>query len=856
MAKSTKGTRNKKVESNSFIAKFNIEDILPQKYHVLAVLLVIIILFLAFLNPLYFGGKTFESGDIIAGAAMYPYIQNHHGGFTLWNPFIFCGLPAYATGTQFAWFNLIAVVFTAIRSAFSYFFSVDYAKWGFYLIILAFTSFLFMKYITKNSLVSLFTALSTSFSTGLIVFLYIGHVTKLTSIAWYPLIFLMLLRLKEKVRITDFFILIITMQLYLEGFHVQIIYYTFLAVGIYFLYFFLRAITRKDTILRNQILKSAGVFVIASVIALLIQSDSISQIYQYTPYSTRGGKSIVEKEGTSDNPSSSAYYEYHTMWSFSPQEMLTFIVPSYYGFGNSTYSGPLSQDQPVDVNTYFGQMEFVDVAMYMGVLIFFLGIFGVFTCWKDPYVRFLTLLSGIALIVSFGKNLPVLFNLFFYYLPLFNKFRVPSMILVLLQLSFPILAGYGLMKIISLKREKDVKLIKIIKNLAFVITLLFVISLMLNNSISDWFVDRVNEYAGSLQQSQPQLSQQFIALAQYIAEMFTKDLLVAFGILTIAFWSAYAYINSKISQDILTLILVALTIFDLFRIDARGEKYVNNPDINKLFKIPDYVSVIRNQDDKDPFRILNIKQDRSLGSISNNSNYNAHFLLEDFYGYSGIKPRSYQDLMDVIGSPVNQTLWRMLNVKYIIADQQIPFPGLVPIFQSGKEIVYKNNEALPRVYFVNNVSKISDDLNMLKEIKDNAFDPKGKAFVNEDIPNIDVPDSTARINITKYDDEKIDISAKASGNNFLFLGDTYIPTGWKATIDGNRTKIYKTDHGFMGIVVPRGKHEIQFQYAPTSFYLSEYLVLSLSSVVLLGLVISIAVELIKKNRIKNSHISA
>ena len=316
MAKTTKGTRNKKTESNSFIAKFNLDELLPQKYHLLAVILVIVILFLAFLNPLYFGGKTFESGDIISSRSMLPYAQNHTDGFTLWNPLIFCGMPAYAIGSGYTWFNLIYVVFTSVRTLFASFFSVEYAMWSFYLIILAITSFLLMKKLTKNTLVSIFTAIATSFSTGLIVFLYIGHVTKLTSIAWYPLIFLMLLRMKEKFRLIDFFILIITFQVFIQGFHVQIIYYTIFSVVIYFLYFLIRALIKKDTLLRNQILKSIGITFIAALIALLIQSDNITQIYQYTPYSTRGGKSITETANSSSNASSSAYYEYHTMWSF------------------------------------------------------------------------------------------------------------------------------------------------------------------------------------------------------------------------------------------------------------------------------------------------------------------------------------------------------------------------------------------------------------------------------------------------------------------------------------------------------------------------------------------------------------
>ncbi len=855
MAKTTQHRQQKKVGNQSVLSRFNFEEILPQKFHVLAVMLVIIILFLAFLNPLYFGGKTFESGDIIAGTAMYPAIQNHSDGFTLWNPYIFCGMPAYAIGTQFPWFNLIADIFTGIRSAFSSFASVDYAKWGFYLIILAITSFLLMKYLTKNILVSLFTAIATSFSTGLIVFLFIGHVTKLTSIAWYPLMFLILLRMKEKIRLIDFLVLIIAIQLFLQGFHVQIIYYTFFAVAIYFIYFFVRALIKKQSELRIQILKSVGVFITATIIATLIQSDSITQTYQYTQYSTRGGKSIVEKATSNENPSSSAYYEYHTMWSFSPGEVLTFIVPSYYGFGNSTYEGPLTRNQPYFLNTYFGQMEMVDVAMYMGVLVFFLGLFAIFTLWKDPFVRFLTLLSAIALLVSFGKNFSPLFDLLFYYLPLFNKFRVPSMMLVLVQLSFPVLAGFGLMKIISLRETKEKRAINIIRNAAILFTAVFILSLLLKGSISDWFTGRISDYVSSIQQTNAQEAQNFTALSPYITDMFTGDLLIAFGILGIAFWSAYFYINSKISKDMLVVVVIVLTVFDLFRIDARGEKYVDSPDIKNLFQKPDYVTAIKKQNDKEPFRILNVKQDGSLGSLNRNSNFSVYFQLEDLYGYSGIKPRAYQDIIDVLGSPVNPTLWRMLNVKYIIADQQIPFPGFEPIYQNGKEVVYKNDNALPRIYYVNHV-ETKPGLEILNEIKSNSFDPKNLAFVDSKLPQVDIPDSTASINISEYKDETISLNVNASGNNFLFLGDTYMPFGWKAYIDGNRTEIYRANHDFMGIVVPKGKHKIVFNYAPTSFFVSKYLALSLSSLVVIGLLITVAFELIKKRKIKSQSANA
>ncbi|MCL5027892.1 MAG: YfhO family protein, partial [Bacteroidetes bacterium] len=707
-------------------------------------------------------------------------------------------------------------------------------------------SFLLMRYLTKNTLVSLFTALSAAFSTGIIVFLYIGHVTKLTSLCMFPLVFLLLFRMKEKIRLIDFLLLIVTVQLMLQGFHAQIIFYIFFSIAIYFIYFFIRALYKKEKDNQKNLLKTTGLFAVAAIIALLIQADNITQIYQYTPYSTRGGKSIAEKSASTDNPSSSEYYDYHTMWSFSPGEVLTFIVPSYYGFGGSTYEGQLSNNQAVDVNTYFGQMPFVDVAMYMGVIIFILGLFALITRWREPIVQFFGILALISLLISFGKNFPVLFDLLFYHLPYFDKFRVPSMILVLVQLSFPILAGLGLMKIISLKEFKDNRTIKIIKNSAFVFTGLFILSLVLKGTISDWFIGRVSDYTTVIQQSQPQMAQQFTALSSYMSDMFTSDLLIALALLAITFWLAYSYINSKISRDIFAVAVIALTILDLFRIDSRGEKYVDNPDIKNMFNTPDYVTAIKKQNDKEPFRMLNIKQDRSLGSFNNNSNYNAYFMLEDFYGYSGIKPRSYQDLMDVVG-PVNQTLWRMLNVKYIVSDQQIPLPGFESIYQQGKEIVYKNDNALPRTYFVDKVES-QPDLEVLNDIKANSFDPKNVAFVDGAVPQVNKPDSTATVNISEYKDETMALNVKATGNNFLFFGDTYLPTGWKAYIDGNKTEIYKVNHGFMGIVVPNGQHKVEFVYAPTSFYISKYLALTLSSLVMLGLIFTVLYE-IKKSKL-------
>ena len=318
--------------------------------------------------------------------------------------------------------------------------------------------------------------------------------------------------------------------------------------------------------------------------------------------------------------------------------------------------------------------------------------------------------------------------------------------------------------------------------------------------------------------------------------MFIADARLAFFFSAAVFGLIYAYYKSKLSADIMLIGITLLVIIDLVRIDLRGETYVNYSDIEQKFNKPEYISAIESFNDKSTFRILNLKQDGSLGSVQQNSNYNAYFLLQDLYGYSGIKPRGFQDYMDVLGTPANQTLWRMANVKYLVFDSQVNSPGLRLAYSGNKTYVYQNDNALPRAYFVNLVESLPA-IEILNLVKNNGFDPRNIAYVEEKDLVVDVPDSTAYVNIEKYGDEKIILDVSASGNNFLFLGDTYMPAGWKAYVDGEETTVYRANHNFRGIIVPDGKHKVEFIYLPESFVITKYTALTLSSLTILGLLI-------------------
>lgn len=846
--KTPKSIKPVREDKANFVSDFSLGRYIPEKFQILVFVLVILALFLYFFSPIYFGGKTFQSGDIITSMSAKSYLDNHQGEYTLWNPYIFGGMPAYAISVGFKWFNLVYVIITEVRNIFSSPFAVDYAKWSFYLLVLAYTMFTFFYLQTKNKLVSLLIGVSTSFSTGLIVFLFIGHVTKLTALWVFPVLFLLLFNFQKRIKWLEIFLLIFFMDAMFLGWHVQIIFYIFFAVMIYFIYFFLRSFRIKDNLLTAQLYKSLAIFIIAVFIGLLIQSDNLTQVYEYTPFSTRGTESIIEKQTGPTKQSESDFYQYATNWSFSPGEVLTFIIPSYYGFGKSTYQGPLSQNQPVEVNTYFGQMPFVDVAMYMGVIIFFLALFAMITDWTNPLVRFFTILSVIALLISFGRTFPLIYDLMFNYFPFFDKFRVPSMILVLVQMSFPILAGLGLMKIISLKEVPDKKIENIIRNSFYILAGIFVLTLLLGSPIKDWFISRAAQ--------DPQKGARLQAIHDYMGDMFLSDIRLAFFFASATFGLAFAFVNRKLSADLMVITIIVFVVIDLFRINNRGETFTDYSNIEQQFVKPDFIKAIEDTGDKSVFRVLNLKQDGSIGSLNQNANYLSYFLMYDIYGYSGIKPRAIQDYYDILGSPANPTFWRMLNVKYIVFDKEINSPDLQLIYSGNKSFVYLNKNALPRVYLVHQVNSKSGS-EVINLVKNTQFDPAYIAFTEEEVSGIEAPDSTASVRIEKFDDELIQLDVNASGNNFLFIGDTYmtgetdykifkVHTGWKAFIDGVETKIYRTNHAFRGIVVPEGQHIVELSYQPESFVISKYLSLTFSSIIMLGLVAGIGFNLRKK----------
>lgn len=838
----SKTTPKKKTPQRLTATRKSLSERISEKKLSIILQSALVLIIAAFFTPVFFGGKMFQSGDILSQLS-YRSLYNEAGPI-LWDPYIFCGMPVFGNP---GWYDILMKIFILVRDTAIGIFSSPHAAYTIYLMILSVGVFQLTKHLTKNSLVSFIAGIAAAFSSGLITLIYIGHVNKISTLCLFPFIFLYLLKLDEKFSLRYMLYLIIAVYFLFSQWHIQIIYYVYFSLGLFFLYFIIFRLIKKESESVKKLLITFVVFAfIATPIALSMNYYRIMRMYEYNPFSTRGEKSVVDIARQNTAQAGSDLYQYNTSWSFSPEEVLTFFVPSYYGYGASTYNGPLTNNQDADVNTYFGQMPLVDTAQYMGAAVLLLAILSIIINRKDRFVQFLSVLSGIVLLISFGKNFSLVFDIMYYYAPFFSTFRVPSMILNILQVTVPILAALGLKKIID---SPDTLRQPIVKYAALAGSGLFVLFLILKGSLTDWFISRVSAHAAALGPKSG-LAQQFTALSGYMADMFTGDLLISIALMTLTLWIIYLMLSKKLGVDAGLLVIAALIIFDLARIDVRPARYIDKDILEGQFVKPDYITAIESQNDKEPYRILNLKQDGSLGSFNQNVNFHVYFQEEDFYGYSGLKPRSYQDLMDVVG-PVNPTMWNMLNVKYIIIDKPTRELGLEPIFAGQTSAAHINKSYLPRAFFVETVQKATD-MEVLQALRQNSFNPRKTAYAEEDL-KVDKADTTAKAMITKYERESLEIKTETSGDNLLFIGNTFVAgnnkvlssvginssVGWKAMIDGKETKIYKINSGFMGVIVPKGVHTVILTYAPDTFYFGRNITLIISILIILGIIYTI-----------------
>ncbi len=806
---------------------------IPKKYQHPVMILLLILLFGVFFYEAWFDEKVFIAADNIASQSYLPYRESviEDGEQPLWMPYLFSGMPGFASLFVNAdrWYDLTREVFVTVMRGYRGFFGgSDVFRVVFYHLMLALALYFLIHYKVRNAYIALFAAASFSFGMGIIIWIMAAHNIKALSFAIFPLMLLFAEMMKERIKLWHIVVLTIGIHIGFTAHHIQMFYYAYLGMGIYFAFFIIRNLIKKISIWNY--VRVGLVIAGCSIVAFLMSSDRYLSTWEYNQYSQRGAPPVgaVDEE----EPSGGGLdYDYATGWSFSPQEITTFFIPSFYGFGNWKYQGPLTNYEEVIVNTYFGQMPFTEQPLYMGIILLALAFVGAIMYRKEPFIQYLLILAAISLLISFGRNFPILYDLFYHYAPLFDSFRVPSMILIVFHTCIAIFAAYGLMGLYEkLKANKPQPIPLWLRRTLVSVGVLFVLSLIGRGTFE-------SAYIGMIEASGRPVPPQ---LFSWVYEQMMTDLSFNLGLLVASFGLlAYSFRTSP--QFIIIIgVVTILSIADLWRISYRPMHYQPAEAWEQVYRATDAVQYVKNDDDL--FRIARLQQGRPAGD-----NQMAYHLLQDIYGYHPAKIRVYQDMLDEAGIN-NPFVWNILNVKYVITDEPRTEPHFEEVFR-GEQIVYENTARQPRAWFVES-TEVRRGIDILREMREGAFDPSATAYLNEPLgTKITAPDENSSVEITDYGVHSITADITASDTHFLVLSEVYYPPGWRAFLDGEEIDIIQTNHFQRGMVIPEGMHKFEMVFESSRFETGKMITLITNILLLiLGVVVIVNFYLNKSKR--------
>ena len=555
-------------------------------------------------------------------------------------------------------------------------------------------------------------------------------------------------------------------------------------------------------------------------------------MYQYSKYSIRGASPIVQTQQEQTKSGGGLGYQYATAWSFGPQEMITFFIPSFYGFGQYEYNGPLTGGQPQQIYTYFGPEPFTDAPEYMGVIVLLLAFIGFMRNRKKPFVIFSLIVAIFSLFIAFGKEFPLIFNLMFYHFPFFNKFRDPDMILVLVQFFVAFLAAFGIDAVYEARKNGDMVFARKVLMATEVFGGMLVLAFLFQSPLKDYYFGVIQENA----------RQQFTPAANsFLFDNMMNDLYVCLLIMALSAGVIYLYVQRRISILAGSAALTAILLFDLWRVDYKPMQMHDQQTQKAQFATPDYVRFIKKQPGL--YRVLPLQNGQPT-----TSNDLAYYSIQDASGYSGAKLRIYQDMLDVDGL-TNPNIMRLLDVKYIITDK--PDPAYGKVVFTGSKAVEENDTVLPRAFFVDNY-RVASGLEILNSLRTGAFDPgKTAYFLTDPHLNIQAPDSGASVEFQDYELQSMKMRVNATGNNLMVLSEVYYPAGWDAYIDGKKAEIYRADYFLRAIMVPKGMHEIELKFQPEVYSIGKSLSLASNAIVSLGILVFLAGVIVNGKRKKS-----
>ena len=790
---------------------------------------ILVILGFVFVSLLYFspvlkGHKIYQS-DIVQYTGMakqHTDFREANSSESYWTNSAFGGMPTYQLGAKYP-HNYIKKLDLALRflprpADYLFLYLI-----GFYILLLV---------LKIDYRMAAFGALAFGFSTYLIIILGVGHNAKAHAIAYMPLVLSGIILTFQKRYAIGFSLTAISSGLELVTNHPQMTYYLLILILILGISYLVQSIKSKEV---SAFFKALAVLSLAAFLALGMNATNLLATSSYAKESTRSKSELtINFDGSVRDQSSGLDKAYITQFSYGILETFNLFIPRFMGGGNrenlgkdsETYKAyralgatPLqSLKESKQAPMYWGDQPIVEAPAYIGAVVIFLFVLALFL-YHGRFKWWLLIGILLSLLLSYGKNLSFLTDLFIDYVPLYNKFRAVSSIQVILELCIPLLATLGLSQVFNKEVSSKTKL-DALKKASAILVGIAVVFLVFKNSFFD-FVGATDgqflDYYGA----------SFVeALRLDRSAIFSDDTLRTLLFTLAAGALIFAYLKQKISQNITITFLVLALVLDLVTVDRR---YVNSDNFVTAIQvdIPYQSSSINQKILKDTtiYRVL----DRSDNSTQTSYFHNA------IGGYHAAKLRRFKELQEFHIDKNNFEVLNMLNTKYII-------------YKDNEDVLryFENEEINGNAWFVDSVKAVQnadEEIMALAKLKSKLTAiSRASKFDSKRYSN----DSTAAIKLVDYKLNKLVYESNNTADGFAVFSEIYYKDGWNATIDGEAVEHINVNYVLRGLEIPKGTHEIVFEFSPIVVKKGSSITL-ISSISLLFLILG-QVVLIYKTR--------
>ena len=755
-------------------------------------IIILLIVPLLFLYKMVFLGEVVTTNDELERHPINEwrdtYLDNN-SDIPQWYPNLFSGMPSYG---GYIYTNGDPTKF--IRS--NILFNPGLKVW-FYLVLSGLGMFFLLQFFKVSKSSALLGSCVSALTPYVFGLINAGHLNKIFAMAYTPWVLLTALSLIDRVTIKRLLSLSLVTALQLWTNHPQVAYYTWMCIGFYYVWFLSSCISRNIFSIKKSINPLFGL-IIAIVISLFMVSDPYIDIYKFQEHSNRGSTSVLDQSGQTK---SGTKWEYATQWSFHPKEIVSFIYPYYYGLQNSS---------DLDKGAYWGFMPFTQSTHYVGLVILFFAILGALLKRPEESELILWIITILIIMTGFGSYFSILYKPFFSFLPFFSKFRIPSMIYMLLAITIPILGAKGIDTFCEMMNEKST-----VKKTNYLLTIILGVSLILFLFSKD-FISFSGASDGRYNPA---------TLAKLISariDLFNKGLVLVITILIAVFIMIYSVLNKKIKKTTFIYGLLIISLLDLVIVNLEFMNVKPASNLDRAFAKNPVIEFLEK----------NLGSSRIFPADRLGSNRYSYWNFGSIGGYRPIKLRNYQDLMDARGFSRPKVL-DMLNVKYILTNKKIKNPNFIPV--KNLKGIYENKNVLPKAWIVKNIKSVKTQKESLMEVLLSGFDPKTTAIIlnykGSEIPQ----ESNGIVEINYLTENKIELSSKSDTGGLLVLSEIFYQPGWKATINGKDTPIYQTNHILRSIEIPEGDSEIIFRYDTSNWKNARFISRSSFFLVLFGL---------------------